>query len=113
MRGPGRVTSSIRSRSKPMYSLRYQLDPSLEAEAEVRSLVVERVRRDRADGARSTALGALMPESGPALVAVYQFDHLDGLDRWMEHNQDDANRAWLAKLRPLLRKPTRQNLYED
>src|SRR4051812_32859344 len=99
--------------SRPMYSLRYQLYPSLEAEAEVRSLIVERVRRDQSDGVRSTALAALVSESGPAVVAVYQFDHLAGMEGWMERNEDDTQRGWLAKIQPLLRQPTRQNLYED
>src|SRR5580765_3724096 len=95
-----------------MYSLRYHFYPSLEVEAEARSLVVERVRSDQSEGVRATALSAVMSEAGPVVVALNQFDHLADLESWIAR-QEMAERAWVSKIGPMLRQPTRQNLYED
>lgn len=96
-----------------MYSLRYHLYPALNNQAEVHSLVEERVREYQSEGVRSTCLSALMSELGPFVVAINQFEHLADLESWMAHNQNEAQRAWLSQINPLLRQPTKQNLFEN
>jgi hypothetical protein len=97
----------------PMYSLRYHVYPLLDNQAEVRSFVEEKVRQYQSEGVRSTCLSAVVSESGPVVVAINQFEHLAELESWMAHNQNEAQRAWLSKLNPMLRQPGKQNLYEN